>query len=73
MVSGSDRGIVHVLRDVGALGDRLKEEDVWTTWDLEKSKSDPAFWEAVLGRLNEGEGVEVKAEECLVVGDELLS
>lgn len=76
IVSGSDRGIVQVLRDLQVLGNvkgQIKEQDVLTTWDLERPKTDPAFWRGVLERLSAQEKRELRAEECLVVGDELLA
>lgn len=69
IVSGSDRGIVKVLKDlevVGVVGG-IREEDVWTTWEIEAGKETPLFWSRVLERL------EVLPAEVLVVGDDLVS
>lgn len=82
VVSGSDLGVKKVLRDLGTLrpeyGDAgIRDEDIWTTWELEAEKKTTEFWEKVLERLNEwcresGEAL-LRASEVLVVGDEKLA
>ncbi|SCV68646.1 BQ2448_767 [Microbotryum intermedium] len=49
----------------------IKEEEIFTTWAIGKEKHDVKFWEAVLERLRVIEGEDCKAEEFLIVGDEL--
>lgn len=69
IVSGSDRGIVDVLKDLEVVGEvgGIREEDIWTTWNIEAGKETPVFWERVLERL------QVRPAEVLVVGDDLAS
>ena len=54
------------LEVVGEVGG-IREEDVWTTWNIEAGKETPVFWERVLERL------QVRPAEVLVVGDDLAS
>jgi hypothetical protein len=83
VVSGSDLGVIKVLRDLGVLDTEfggpsagIKEDDIWTTWEIEAEKKTVLFWERVLKRMNErrrsGED-ELQPSEVLVVGDELVA
>ncbi|KAI5479650.1 glycosyltransferase family 2 protein [Pseudohyphozyma bogoriensis] len=75
IVSGSDPAGVKVLEDLGVLGRGVREEDVYTTWGVEREKISKEFWEEVLTRMNEklekGGERPLEAKEVLVVGDEL--
>ncbi|GAA5974370.1 hypothetical protein JCM11641_005239 [Rhodosporidiobolus odoratus] len=82
IVSNTDPSVSKVLRSLGVLfsgpqGGRgmIREEEVWTTWALESGeKKEGRFWEEVLRRLRETNGrQDLRAEEVLVVGDELDS
>lgn len=72
-----------MLRDLGVLDTEfggpsagIKEDDIWTTWEIEAEKKTVLFWERVLKRMNErrrsGED-ELQPSEVLVVGDELVA
>lgn len=58
-----------MLKDLEVVGEvgGIREEDVWTTWNIEAGKETPVFWERVLERL------QVRPAEVLVVGDDLAS
>jgi FMN phosphatase YigB (HAD superfamily) len=72
---------VNVLRDVGIFQEGtssgMKEENVWTTWEMERGKNEDEFWEKVMARLvdeSEERGEKrVRREQVLVVGDEVES
>ncbi|KAK4050412.1 hypothetical protein OIV83_003482 [Microbotryomycetes sp. JL201] len=78
VASGSDQGVVKVLRDLDILRDgSIEEHEVFTTWQLETDKRTKQFWKRVLHRLSElavsrGEPT-LDASEVLVVGDELIA
>lgn len=84
IVSNTDPSVSRILRALGTLEGHtdppeagIRQDEVWTTWELEKEKSGEAFWSAVLERLRttaqaRGEE-ELRAEEVLVVGDEAVS
>lgn len=79
VVSGSDSGVIKVLQSLEVTSGPdsaggIKEEEIWTTWALEKEKKDEAFWTRVMARLNSTSyPTPVKPSEVLVVGDELVS
>ncbi|GAA5845043.1 hypothetical protein JCM11251_007454 [Rhodosporidiobolus azoricus] len=80
IASNTDPSILLVLQDLGVLADGggpeggIREEEVWTTWDVEEDKKSGRFWNAVLQRLREQRGGEgLMAEEVLVIGDEVDS
>ncbi|GAA5924526.1 hypothetical protein JCM1841_004610 [Sporobolomyces salmonicolor] len=84
IVSNTDRAVAKILRNLGVTEDMcgnggIRASDIWTTWELEKEKKDVRFWEEVLRRLRRtsekagGPEPELRADEVLVVGDELLS
>ncbi|GAA5914685.1 hypothetical protein JCM6882_003601 [Rhodosporidiobolus microsporus] len=80
VASNTDPSVFLVLRDLGVIAgeggaeEGIREEEVWTTWELEEDKKSGRFWEAVLARLRSGpDGEGLKAEEVLVVGDEVDS
>ncbi|GAA6033666.1 hypothetical protein JCM8097_004373 [Rhodosporidiobolus ruineniae] len=78
IVSNTDPAVLKILRSLGVLEDELprggiKEVEVWTTWEIEEDKKSTRFWEEVLKRLRKTSGENLKAEEVLVVGDELDS
>ena len=83
VVSGSDPDVIRVLRDLevltsgsGTRRSRVREDEVWTSWEMECEKRTATFWEGVLermnGKLEVGEEKYV-ASDVLVVGDELVS
>ncbi|KAK4698749.1 hypothetical protein P7C70_g7519, partial [Phenoliferia sp. Uapishka_3] len=82
VVSGSDPDVIRVLRDLGVLAEagsregvpRVREEEVWTSWEFGCEKRTDAFWENVLKMMNGNLGEKERryeANEVLVVGDEL--
>jgi hypothetical protein len=79
VVSGSDEGVIKVLHSLGVtarpnLQGGIKEEEIWTTWAVEKEKKDEAFWVRMMERLNSTSSLSpVEPREVLVVGDELIS
>ncbi|ORY90282.1 hypothetical protein BCR35DRAFT_350018 [Leucosporidium creatinivorum] len=78
VVSGSDNGIKKVLRSLEVIAGSntpggIKEEEIWTSWDLEAEKKDEAFWVRVLERINSTSSLApLKPSEVLVIGDELI-
>jgi len=80
VASGSDPGVIKVLKDLGVLHERdggIREADIFTTWQVEKEKTSEEFWRRLLQRMNEtllidGEKT-LEAQEVLVVGDELVA
>ncbi|BGP44231.1 hypothetical protein JCM10450v2_000042 [Rhodotorula kratochvilovae] len=84
IVSNTDPSVSRILRALGMLEGQtdppeagIREREVWTTWEIEEEKRGESFWEEVLRRLRktaseQGEA-ELRAEEVLVVGDELAS
>lgn len=63
-------GVTAVLDAPGG----IKEEEIFVTWDLEKEKTDEAFWARVMERLNSTSyPAPIAPSEVLVVGDELVS
>lgn len=80
VVSGSDRGIVNALHDLGVAGDQgISDSDVFTTWDIEAEKSSKTFWTRVLARLNNDSsngGIRkhpLAPSDILVIGDEFIA
>ncbi|GAA5877739.1 hypothetical protein JCM8547_001525 [Rhodosporidiobolus lusitaniae] len=78
IASNTDPAVSKILDSLGVLSSQvrggIREEEVWTTWDIEEEKSGKPFWEEVLKRLQRTtEGAPLRAEEVLVVGDELVS
>ncbi|GAA5905206.1 hypothetical protein JCM5296_000967 [Sporobolomyces johnsonii] len=82
IVSNTDRAVAKILRNLGVTEDvygpgGIRESEIWTTWELEKEKKDVRFWDEVLRRLrrtvDDAREPELRADEVLVVGDELLS
>lgn len=80
IVSNTDPALVKILdnlgvseRQLGAKG--IKEGEIFTTWAIEKEKQETGFWHDVLEKLNEveKENEKLKAEEVLVIGDELIA
>ncbi|GAA5884517.1 hypothetical protein JCM16303_000008 [Sporobolomyces ruberrimus] len=80
IVSNTDPALVQILNNLGVSAQHLgpkgiKEEEIFTTWVIEREKQDVAFWGDVLGRLNKNLPIAqaLKPEEVLVVGDELVA
>ncbi|BGP12139.1 hypothetical protein JCM10213_004704 [Rhodosporidiobolus nylandii] len=77
IVSNTDPSVSRVLRSLGVLApearDGIREEEVWTTWEIEEAKTSAEFWKEVLRRLRRTSGEDLKAEGVLVIGDEVDS
>ncbi|GAA5956304.1 hypothetical protein JCM3765_005625 [Sporobolomyces pararoseus] len=78
VVSNTDPALVKIIDNLGVSSNKygrngIKMEEIYTTWHLEKEKQEVGFWSDVLERLNESASAaeSLKAEEILVVGDEL--
>ncbi|GAA6053555.1 hypothetical protein JCM3770_005192 [Rhodotorula araucariae] len=84
IVSNTDPSVSRILRALGTLEGQtepaeagINDCEVWTTWEVEEEKRGERFWEEVLRKLaaaaRERGEQELRAEEVLVVGDELAS
>ncbi|GAA5994003.1 hypothetical protein JCM5350_001529 [Sporobolomyces pararoseus] len=78
VVSNTDPALIKIIDNLGVSNSRygskgIKPGEIFTTWHLEKEKQEVGFWSDVLERLNKSasETEPLKAEEILVVGDEL--
>jgi hypothetical protein len=80
IVSNTDPALVKILKNLGVSAGScgakgIKNDEIFTTWDLEKEKQEVDFWFDVLDRLNAETTAreKLKPEEVLVVGDELVA
>ncbi|POY70570.1 hypothetical protein BMF94_6485 [Rhodotorula taiwanensis] len=79
VVSNTDPAVVKILDSLGVLENRfeirqagIREDQVFTTWQLEEDKKEVRFWDEVLRRLRRDEP-DLSPNEVLVIGDELVS
>jgi FMN phosphatase YigB (HAD superfamily) len=77
ITSNTDPSVSRVLRSLGVLVGQteggIKDGQIWTTYEMEEEKGSRAFWQEVLQELRETDEGDLKAEEVLVIGDELQS
>lgn len=78
-MSNTDPAVVKILDSLGVLENRfeirqagIREDQVFTTWQLEEDKKEVRFWDEVLRRLRRDEP-DLSPNEVLVIGDELVS
>ncbi|BGP28301.1 hypothetical protein JCM10296v2_000033 [Rhodotorula toruloides] len=84
IVSNTDTAVCKILDSFGVTATTfepsvagIKQDEIWTTWELEKEKRSVEFWEEVMRRLRktsrEAGEAELSPSEVLVVGDEFES
>ncbi|BGP21160.1 haloacid dehalogenase-like hydrolase [Rhodotorula toruloides] len=84
IVSNTDMAVFKILHSLGVTAATfdppaagIKQDEIWTTWELEKEKRSMDFWEEVMRRLRQTSkasgGEELSPDEVLVVGDEFES
>ncbi|BGO98929.1 haloacid dehalogenase-like hydrolase [Rhodotorula toruloides] len=84
IVSNTDTAVFKILDSLGVTAPTfepseagIKQDEIWTTWELEKEKRSVEFWEEVMRRLRktsrEAGEAELSPSEVLVVGDEFES